>query len=107
MYAIIDIKGKQYKVEEGKYLEIDLQNKDENTEITFDQVLMVSDGKAVNIGKPTITGASVQAKVIADRRDKKVIVYKMRRKKGYRLKKGHRQDYTRVMIESINATVAA
>lgn len=106
MYAIIDIKGKQYKVEEGRYLEIDLQNKEENAEITFDQVLMVSDGKTMNVGKPTITGASVKAKVIADRRDKKVIVYKMRRKKGYRLKKGHRQDYTKIMIESINAAVA-
>lgn len=107
MYAIIDIKGKQYKVEEGKYLEIDLQVNEEEDKIKFDQVLLVSDGNSVNIGKPAIAGASVEAKVLGHRKDKKVIVYKMRPKKGYRRKYGHRQQYTKVMIEKINATVAA
>ncbi len=103
MYAIIDIKGKQYKVEQGKYLEIDLQDNAENDQVKFDQVLMVSDGKTVTLGKPTIAGANVTAKVMSHLQDKKIIVYKMRRKKGYRRKQGHRQDYTKVMIEAINA----
>ena len=103
MYAIIDIKGKQYKVEQGKYLEIDLQGNAENDQLKFDQVLMVSDGKTVTVGKPTVAGASVTAKVMSHLQDKKIIVYKMRRKKGYRRKQGHRQDYTKVMIEAINA----
>lgn len=103
MYAIIDIKGKQYKVEQGKYLEIDLQDNAENDQVKFDQVLMVSDGKTVTLGKPTVAGASVTAKVMSHLQDKKIIVYKMRRKKGYRRKQGHRQDYTKVMIEAINA----
>lgn len=107
MYAIIDIGGKQYKVEEGKYLEIDLTGQSADSKLTFDQVLMVSDGKSVNIGKPTIEGASVSAKVMGDIKDKKVIVYKMRPKKGYRRKQGHRQNYSRVMIEKIDAKVAA
>lgn len=107
MYAIIDIGGKQYKVEEGKYLEIDLTGQAADSKLTFDQVLLVSDGKSVNIGQPTIAGASVSAKVMSDIKDKKVIVYKMRPKKGYRRKQGHRQNFTRVMIEKIDAKVAA
>lgn len=107
MYAIIDIGGKQYKVEEGKYLEIDLTGQEADSKLSFDRVLMVSDGKSVNIGKPTIEGATVSAKVMGDVKDKKVIVYKMRPKKGYRRKQGHRQNYSRVMIEKIDAKVAA
>jgi len=107
MYAIIDIGGKQYKVEEGRYLEIDLTGLDAGSEINFDRVLMVSDGNSVNIGQPIIEGASVKAKVLKDIKDKKIIVYKMRPKKGYRRKQGHRQNYSQVMIEKINAKVAA
>lgn len=107
MYAIIDIGGKQYKVEEGRYLEIDLTGLEPGSELNFDRVLMVSDGNSVNIGQPIIEGASVKAKVLRDVKDKKIIVYKMRPKKGYRRKQGHRQNYSQVMIEKINAKVAA
>ena len=107
MYAIIDIGGKQYKVEEGKYLEIDLTGQERDSKISFDRVLMVSDGKAVNFGKPIIEGATVSGTVISEIKDKKLIVYKMRPKKGYRRKQGHRQRYSRVMIDKINAKVAA
>ena len=107
MYAIIDIGGKQYKVEEGKYLEIDLTGQTAGSKLSFDRVLMVSDGKSVNIGKPTIEGATVSGKVMSDIKDKKIIVYKMRPKKGYRRKQGHRQNFSRVMIEKIDAKVAA
>lgn len=107
MYAIVDINGKQYKVEEGKYLEIDLLDKNPGDSITLDKVLMVSDGSKVNIGKPTIEGATVTAVVKDEIKDHKIIVYKMHRKKGYRRKQGHRQQYTRITVEKINAKVAA
>ena len=107
MYAIVDIKGKQYKVEEGRYLEVDLQDAQADEVLTFDNVLLVADGDKVNIGAPTISGASVTAKVMQHVKAKKVIVYKMRPKKGYRRKQGHRQKYTKIMIEKIDAQVAA
>ena len=107
MYAIIDIGGKQYKVEEGKYLEIDLTGQKADSKISFDRVLMVSDGKTSTLGKPTIDGATVSATVMSDIKDKKIIVYKMRPKKGYRRKQGHRQGFSRVMINKIDAKVAA
>lgn len=107
MYAIVEIKGKQYKVEEGRYLDVDLLGLEEGKAVTFDQVLLVSDGKKVQIGQPTLSGASVNAKVLKNGKDKKVIVYKMKPKKGTRKKQGHRQQFSRVMIEKIDAKVAA
>jgi large subunit ribosomal protein L21 len=106
MYAIVDINGKQFKVEEGKFIDVDLMDQEEGAAITLDQVLMVSDGSTSTIGKPLVSGASVTAKVMTSYQDKKVIVYKMRPKKGYRRKYGHRQQYTRVMVEKINSAVA-
>ena len=103
MYAIIDIGGKQYKVEEGKYLAVDLMDKEPGTALSFDKVLLVSDGTKATVGKPAIAGASVTATVKDHIKDKKIIVYKMRRKKGYRRKQGHRQKYTRVTIDKITA----
>ncbi len=107
MYAIVDINGKQYKVEEGKYIQVDLMDLDQGESVTLDNVLLIVDGDQVQIGKPNISGATVQAKVRDEFKDSKVIVYKMRPKKGYRLTKGHRQPYTRIQIEKINSTVAA
>lgn len=107
MYAIVEINNKQYKVEEGKYIEIDLLAKNAGDTVTLDRVLMVSDGKSVNLGKPTIDGASIDAEALGSFKDKKVIVYKMRPKKGYRRKQGHRQQYTKLKINKINASVKA
>jgi len=103
MYAIVDINSKQYKVEEGKYFDVDLLEHAVGEVITLDQVLLVSDGTKVNIGKPTISGATITAKVLSELKDKKVLVYKMHRKKGYRRKQGHRQQYSRIQIEKIDA----
>ncbi|MCE2928018.1 MAG: 50S ribosomal protein L21 [Candidatus Caenarcaniphilales bacterium] len=103
MYAIVDINSKQYKVEEGKYLDIDLNQAEEGTKLTLDQVLFISDANKVQIGQPTIKGASVTAVVMNDFKDDKVKVYKMHRKKGYRLTQGHRQNYTRIKVEKISA----
>jgi large subunit ribosomal protein L21 len=107
MYAIVDINNKQYKVEEGRYIEVDLMGQEPGAKITLDKVLMVTDGKSVNLGKPVIAGASVSAEVLGNIKDKKVIVYKMRPKKGYRRKQGHRQNFTKIKIEKINASVKA
>ncbi|MDD9898206.1 MAG: 50S ribosomal protein L21 [Candidatus Melainabacteria bacterium] len=103
MYAIVDINGKQYKVEEGNFVEVDLLGKEAGEAVTLDRVLLVSDGKKATIGKPTVEGASVTAKVLGETKSKKVVVYKMKPKKGYRRKQGHRQQYTKLQIEKIAA----
>ena len=107
MYAIVEINNKQYKVEEGKYIEVDLLDKEIGEKLTLDRVLMVSDSASANIGAPIIANASIDAEIIGTNKDKKVLVYKMRAKKGYRRKQGHRQQYTKLKINKINASVAA
>ena len=107
MYAIVEINNKQYKVEEGKFIEIDLMAKDAGEKITLDRVVMVSDEKSVNLGQPVIEGATIDAEVLGHIKSKKVLVYKMRAKKGYRRKQGHRQQYTKLKINKINASVKA
>jgi large subunit ribosomal protein L21 len=107
MYAIVEINNKQYKVEEGKYIEVDLLDKEIGEKLTLDRVLMVSDTASANIGAPIIANASIDAEIIGTNKDKKVLVYKMRAKKGYRRKQGHRQQYTKLKINKINASVAA
>lgn len=102
MYAIVDCNGKQYQVEAGRYLEIDHVNLEENATLTFDKVqLIIDDGKTL-VGAPYIVGASVKATVLKQIKGPKLLVFKMRRKKGYRRKNGHRQPYTRIQIDAIN-----
>ncbi len=100
MYAIIATGGKQIRVEEGRYVDVEKLPAEEGATVEFDQVLLVS-GEETKIGAPTIAGAKVVGKVMSQWKGPKVIVYKMRPKKHYRKKRGHRQPYTRVMIESI------
>ena len=107
MYAIVEINNKQYKVEEGKFIEVDLMSEKEGSKVSLDTVLMVSDGKSANLGKPVIDGATIDAEILSSFKDKKVLVYKMRAKKGYRRKQGHRQQYTKLKINKINATAKA
>ena len=102
MYAIIATGGKQYKVAEGDVIRVEKLGAEAGSEVTFDKVLLVSDGETV-IGNPTIAGASVTASVVCEGKDKKVVVYKYKRKTGYHKKNGHRQAYTQVEIKSINA----
>jgi len=103
MYAIIVTGGKQYKVAEGDVILVEKLNVEDNAVITFDNVLAVSND-TLTVGNPTVAGASVTAKVIAaSTKGKKVIVYKYKRKTGYHNKNGHRQAYTKVQIEKINA----
>ncbi len=102
MYAIIATGGKQYKVAEGDIINVEKLGKDAGESVVFDQVLVVS-GDDVKVGNPTVEGASVAATVVGDIKGKKVIVYKYKRKTGYHKKNGHRQAYTKVKIEKINA----
>ena len=102
MYAIIATGGKQYKVAEGDIITIEKLGVEAGSTVTFDQVLAVS-GEDMKLGNPTVEGATVEASVVKEGRGKKVIVYKYKRKTGYHKKNGHRQSFTQVKIEKINA----
>jgi large subunit ribosomal protein L21 len=102
MYAIIATGGKQYKVSEGDVIRVEKLGVEAGSTYTFDQVLAVS-GDEVKVGDPLVAGASVEASVIEDGKAKKITVYKYKRKTGYHKKQGHRQLYTKVKIEKINA----
>ena len=102
MYAIIATGGKQYKVSEGDVIRVEKLGVEADEKVTFDQVLLVSDAD-VKVGNPTVANASVEATVVSNGKAKKVIVYKYKRKTGYHKKNGHRQAFTQVKIEKINA----
>lgn len=103
MYAIIETGGKQYKVQEGDVVFVEKLAAENGSAFTFDKVLAVADGENVNFGAPIVAGASVSAKVLGQGKESKVIVFKFKAKKGFRKKQGHRQPYTKVQIEKINA----
>ena len=102
MYAIIATGGKQYKVAEGDIIKVEKLGAEAGTTYTFDQVLAVSND-GLKIGNPTVEGATVEASVLGDGKAKKVVVYKYKPKTGYHKKNGHRQQYTAVKIQKINA----
>jgi large subunit ribosomal protein L21 len=101
VYAIIETGSKQYRVAEGDVIQVEKLHVEEGKEVTLDHVLMVSDGQEVKVGAPLLEGAKVTATVQAHGRGKKIIVYK--HKKNYHKKQGHRQDFTRLHIDKINA----
>jgi large subunit ribosomal protein L21 len=100
MYAVIKTGGKQYRVSPGDILRVEKLPADKGSTVTFSEVLMVG-GDTVRVGAPTVAGASVLASVVTHDRAKKVIVFKLKRRKNYRRKKGHRQLFTEVQINSI------
>ena len=102
MYAIVEAGGKQYKFEEGRYVDIELLDVEADKKVTFDKVVMLVNGKKSTVGAPYVKNAVVEGKVVKHDKSKKVLVYKQRPKKGYRVKQGHRQGFTRVMITKIN-----
>ncbi|MDU5201065.1 50S ribosomal protein L21 [Finegoldia magna] len=102
MFAIIKTGGKQYKVSEGDVIKVEKIEAQSGDKIEFDQVLMVA-GDDVKVGSPVVEGAKVSAEVLDQKKDKKVVIYKFKAKKNYRKKKGHRQPYTLVKIEKIDA----
>ena len=102
MYAVIKCGGKQYKVQEGDYLNLDLIDASPKDKITVEDILAVNDGE-LKIGTPTVSGANVELEVISHGKDKKVIIYKKRRRKDSKLKKGFRRQHTRVRVTKISA----
>ena len=103
MYAIIETGGKQYKVQAGDEIKVEKLDAEAGAACTFDNVLCVLDGEKSVFGKPMVSGATVTGKVVGDGKAKKVIIYKYKAKKGFHKKKGHRQPFTTVKIEKINA----
>lgn len=103
MYAVIKTGGKQYKVAIGEKLKVEQIPADIGAEVVLDQVLMVGEGEGVKLGQPLLSGASVKATVLSQGRGDKVRIFKMRRRKHYQKRQGHRQNYTELRIDSINA----
>jgi len=104
MFAIVNIAGKQYRVAEGDQIKVALLETEAGKKINFEDVLLADDGKKVQVGKPTIKGMSVSGTVLNHGRDSKVIVFKKKRRKGYRRKNGHRQNYSLVQIDTISVS---
>ena len=104
MYAIVDIAGQQFKVAKDQKVYVHRLDAKTGTKVSFDQVLLLDDGGKVTIGAPAIANASVEAKVVKHLKDDKVIVFKKKRRKGYRIKNGHRQSLTEIVIESIGTS---
>ena len=102
MYAVIETGGKQYKVSEGDVIFIEKLDAEAGAAVTFDTVLAVGEGADIKVGAPSVAGASVEASVVKNGKSKKIVVFKMKPKKGYRKKQGHRQAYTKVEIKKIN-----
>ncbi|MBO5955260.1 MAG: 50S ribosomal protein L21 [Clostridia bacterium] len=102
MYAIIETGGKQYKVAEGDVIFVEKLDVEEGAAVTIDKVLVVADGADIKVGAPFVEGANVEATALKNGKEKKVIVYKYKAKKGYHKKQGHRQPYTKLEITKIN-----
>ena len=101
LYAIAETSGQQFWFEENKYYDIDRLNAKEKDKITLEKVLLLKDKDSISVGKPYVKDAKIELEVVSHRRDKKILVYKMRPKKKTRRKMGHRQELTRVMVKSI------
>ncbi len=106
MYAIVEIAGQQFKVEKDQKVFVHRLQTEEGKKVSFDNVLLLSDGDKVTVGAPAIDGAQVGAKVLKHLKGDKVIVFKKKRRKGYRVKNGHRQSLTEIQIENIVASGA-
>lgn len=102
-YAVIETGGKQYRVEKDTVLNVELLGKEEGETVELKQVLAVSDGSELTVGKPVLENATVTATVVDNHRGGKVVAFKKKRRKGYRRKVGHRQELTKLKIESISA----
>jgi len=102
MFAIVSIAGQQFKVEEGQEIFVHQLDAEDGANVTFDQVHLIANGDSTQVGTPTLK-ASVSATVLGKQKGDKVIIFKKKRRKGYKLKKGHRQSFTKIKIDSISA----
>ena len=103
MYAVISSGGKQYKVEQGETVRVEKLSGEIGVPVSFDKVLMISDGEKVQIGTPLLDKVTVQGHIVEQGKAKKIIVFKYKRRKRYRRKQGHRQSFTAIQIDSIEA----
>ena len=107
MYALVDYSGNQILIKEGEKTRIPFTDKKVGTKIVFDNVLFIDDGKDKKVGKPYINSFSINAKIVSQEKDKKIIVFKKKRRKGYQKKNGHRQNYTLIQVDSISTKKTA
>jgi large subunit ribosomal protein L21 len=103
MYAVVITGGKQYKVQKGETLRIEKIAGEVGSPVTFDRILMVGDGDSIRVGQPVVENAKVQASIVEQDRERKILVFKYKRRKRYRRKHGHRQPFTAVRIDGIEA----
>ncbi len=103
MYAVVNTGGKQYKVQQGDLLRVEKISGDIGNPVTFDRVLMYSDGENVSIGQPLLESVAVEGHIVEQGKAKKIIVFKYKRRKRFRRKNGHRQEFTAVLIDNIKA----
>ena len=101
MYVIVAISGKQYRVSKGATIKVSSQDWKVGDRVNFDQVLLMDNGKNITVGTPTVAGASVTAEILEHNREKKLLIYKKKRRKGYQRKNGHRQGYTLLKVKSL------
>ena len=106
MFAIVNISGKQYRVEKGDQIKVALLETEAGKKVKFENVLLTDDGKKVTIGNPVVSGATVSGTVINHGRERKIIVFKKKRRKGYRRKNGHRQNFSLIQIDSVSASAS-
>ena len=107
MYAVVNTGGKQYKVQQGEVLRIEKIPGEVGSPVTFDRVMMFSDGETVNIGQPVLDDVAVEGHIVAQGKAKKILVFKYKRRKRYRRKQGHRQEFTAVQIDTIQGAGSA
>ena len=107
MYAVVEIQGSQFKVSKNQKLYVNRLQGKEGTKVSFDNVLLVDEDGKVKVGTPKVSGAVVEAKIISHQKDDKVIVFKKKRRKGYKVKNGHRQLLTELLIEKISQKKSA
>ncbi len=103
MYAIVNTGGKQYKIQQGDVLRVEKIPGEVGSPVSFDKVLMFSDGENVNIGRPVLDNVAVKGHIVDQGKGKKIVVFKYKKRKRYRRKLGHRQQYTEIKIDSIEA----
>jgi len=103
MYAVVATGGKQYKVEAGEVLRVEKLQGDVGAQVAFDQVLLLADGENVRVGQPMVAGATVKGHIVEQGKSKKILVFKYKRRKRYRRKQGHRQLFTAIKIDAIEA----
>lgn len=103
MYAVVNTGGKQYKVQKGETLRIEKIPGEVGSSVTFDKVLMVADGENIRLGQPVLENVAVQAQIVEQDKAKKILIFKYKRRKRYRRKNGHRQPFTAIRIDGIEA----